>query len=345
MIGRFHAQAVRGVPDAELVGVCDVVCSRAEALAREFGGPPTYTDLAAMLASPGVDVVVIGTPSGLHHVAALAAIEAGKHVIVEKPIDIHLDRADAMIRAADERGVVLSVVAQKRFEQAAVFLKEAVDAGMFGRVAFADVSVKWWRSPEYYATDGWKGTWALDGGGALINQSVHQVDLLRWIMGPVRCLYGRAATRVHKIEAEDTAAAVLEFESGALGVIQGCTASYPGHPAVLTVTGEKGSARLEDGVLTEWRIAGHEDGEPDVLARFAAVSGSGGGDPAAISSKGHELQFRDVVAAIREGRQPRVTGRDGRDALELILAVYESSRTGKPVELRPGCYTEASSAG
>ena len=334
MIGRFHAQAIRGLTDAELVAVCDVVRSRAEALAAAFGVPGIFTDLAALLASPDVDVVVIGTPSGLHHVAALAAIEAGKHVIVEKPIDIRLDRADAMIRAADERGVVLSVVAQKRFEQAAVFLKQAVDGGAFGRIAFADASVKWWRSPGYYATGGWKGTWALDGGGALINQSVHQIDLLRWIMGPVRSLYGRAATRVHRIEAEDSAAAVLEFESGALGIVQGCTASYPGHAAALSITGEKGSARLEDGALTEWKIAGREDEESEVLARFAAVSGSGGGDPTTISSKGHELQFRDVVAAIREGRQPLVTGRDGRDALELILAVYESSRTGKPVELR-----------
>lgn len=334
MIGRFHCEAVRAIEDAELVGVCDVVEDRARALAEEFGARGHFTDVHDLARVEGVDVVVVGVPSGLHHATALAAIEAGRHVIVEKPIDITLERADAMITAAREAGVLLSVVSQKRYEPASQHLKAAVDSGRFGRIAFADVSVKWWRTPEYYARGGWKGTKAMDGGGALINQSVHQIDLLQWIMGPARSVYGRIDTRVHQIEAEDTAAAVVEFECGALGVIQGSTASYPGHPASLSVTGERGSARLEDGSLTEWKFAGEEQLEAGVLARFSGVSGSGGGDPASISSRGHELQFRDVIDALRTGRAPLSDGEGGRRALELILAVYESSERGAPVTIR-----------
>ena len=220
MIGRFHCQAVQAIEDAQLIGVCDVVQERAAGLAREFDAPHHFTDVRDLCAAEGVDIIVIGVPSGLHCQAALAAIEAGKHVIVEKPIDISLERADAMIAAAREAGVLLSVVSQKRFEPATQHLKAAVDAGKFGRIAFADVYVKWWRTPEYYSQGGWKGTKAMDGGGALINQSVHQIDLLRWIMGPVRRVYGKVDARVHPIEAEDTAAAVVEFECGAMGVIR-----------------------------------------------------------------------------------------------------------------------------
>jgi predicted dehydrogenase len=334
MIGRFHCQAVKAIDDAALVGVCDVVDDRAHALAREFEATEGhFTSVGEMARADGLDVVVVGVPSGLHHVAALAAIDAGKHVVVEKPIDITLERADRMIEAARDAGVLLSVISQKRFEPATRHLKEAVDSGKFGRIAFADVYVKWWRTPEYYSQGGWKGTKDMDGGGALINQSVHQIDLLRWIMGPVRTLFGRADARVHDIEAEDTAAAVLEFESGAMGVIQGSTASYPGHPATLSITGERGSARIEDGTLTEWSFAGEEHLEADVLRRFAGVSGSGGGDPASINARGHELQFRDVIEALRTGRPPLTDGHEGRKALELILAIYESSETGLPVRL------------
>ncbi|MDI9603457.1 MAG: Gfo/Idh/MocA family oxidoreductase [Acidobacteriota bacterium] len=333
MIGRFHCQAVQAIEDAQLIGVCDVVQERAAGLAREFDAPHHFTDVRDLCAAEGVDIIVIGVPSGLHCQAALAAIEAGKHVIVEKPIDISLERADAMIAAAREAGVLLSVVSQKRFEPATQHLKAAVDAGKFGRIAFADVYVKWWRTPEYYSQGGWKGTKAMDGGGALINQSVHQIDLLRWIMGPVRRVYGKVDARVHPIEAEDTAAAVVEFECGAMGVIQGSTASYPGHPAILAITGELGSARLEDGTLTEWKIAGEEACEAEVLERFAGLSGSGGGDPASINARGHELQFRDVIEALRTGRPALTDGEEGRKALELILAIYESSDKGMPVTL------------
>lgn len=331
MIGRFHCQAIAAIEDAELVAVCDVVAEKAQALSEEFTSRAWCTDEQELIARDDVQVVVVGVPSGLHHAVALAAIDAGKHVIVEKPIDITLERADTMIAAAQERGVVLSVVSQKRFEPATQHLKAAVDAGRFGRIVFADVYVKWWRTPEYYSCGGWKGTKALDGGGALINQSVHQIDLLRWIMGPVRRVYGRVDTRVHQIEGEDTAAAVVEFGCGAMGVIEGSTASYPGHPATLSITGERGSAQLEDGRLTEWRFADGEESEADILARFVGMSGSGGGDPASISARGHELQFRDVIDAIRTGRRPLADGEEGRKALELILAIYESSELGVPV--------------
>jgi len=254
-------------------------------------------------------------------------------VIVEKPIEVTLERADAILAAADESGVTVSVVSQKRFEPSTRFLKQAIEDDVFGRIAFGDARVKWWRSPEYYSKGGWKGTKALDGGGALINQAIHTLDVARWMMGPVRSVRGRAVTRVHDIEVEDTAAAVIEYASGALGIIQASTASYPGHPARFSVTGERGSAVLADGVLVEWKVAGHLDDETEVLARFGGVSGSGASDPNSMTYKGHELQFRDVMDAIRAGRRPLVDGQEGRNALELILAVYESSETGKTVTL------------
>lgn len=333
MVGRYHGLAVRAVEMARLVGYCDIALAKARALADELGAPVACATVEELAARDDVDVIVVGTPSGLHREACLTAAAAGKHLIVEKPIEVTLERADEIIAAADAAGILLSAVSQKRFEPAARFLYGAVAEDRFGRIAFGDARVKWWRSPEYYATGGWKGTKALDGGGALINQAIHTVDLARWILGPVRTVYGRAATRVHDIEVEDTTAAVVEYCSGALGVIQASTASYPGHPARLSITGERGSAVIADGVLAEWKLAGELESEAEVLARFGGVSGSGAGDPNTMTHLGHELQFRDVVDAIRTGRAPFVDGREGRNALELILAIYESSESGRPVSL------------
>lgn len=337
MVGRYHGLAVRAIEGARLVGYCDVALDRARALASELEAPVADASVEEFVLRPEIDVVVVGTPSGLHREACLAAAAAGKHIVVEKPIEVTLARADEVIEAADRAGVILSVISQKRFEPASRFLHQAVAEGRFGRIAFGDARVKWWRAPEYYASGGWRGTKALDGGGALINQAIHTIDLTRWILGPVRTVYGRAVTRLHEIEVEDTVAAVVEYASGAIGVIQASTASYPGHPARLSITGERGSAVLADGTLVEWKLAGELEREAEVLGRFGAVSGSGAGDPHSMTHKGHELQFRDVIEAIRTGRAPLIDGREGRNALELILAIYESSETGRPVSLQgPG---------
>lgn len=333
MVGRYHGLAVRAIEDARLVGYADVDRARARALADELGAPGSFGSVEELAARDDVDIVVVGTPSGLHMDACVTAARAGKHVIVEKPIEVTLERADAILAAAEEAGVTVSVVSQKRFEPSTRFLKQALDDGVFGRVAFGDARVKWWRSPEYYAAGGWKGTKALDGGGALINQAIHTLDVARWMMGPVRTVRGLAVTRVHDIEVEDTAAAVVEYASGALGVIQASTASFPGHPARFSVTGERGSAVIADGVLVEWKVADQLDQEAAVLARFGGLSGSGASDPNSMTHKGHELQFRDVMDAVRAGRRPLVDGREGRNALELILAIYRSSETGETVSL------------
>lgn len=331
-IARFHALALQSTPEARVACFCDVMLERAQALAAEFGGA-ACASVEELVSRDDVDVVLVGTPSGLHRDPAVCAARAGKHVVVEKPIEVSLERADDIIRAAGDAGVLLSVVSQKRFEGASRALKEAVAAGVFGPLAFCDAYVKWWRSPDYYARSGWRGTRALDGGGALINQSIHTIDLALWIAGPVSSVRGLAVTRAHNIEVEDTAAAVVEYESGAIGVIQGSTACYPGHPATLAVAGPNGSARIEDGALVEWRIRDAEAAETEMLRRFPGVSGSGASDPLSFSHKGHALQFLDIIRAIRTGEPPLVSGRDGRAALELVLAIYESARSGAPVFL------------
>lgn len=335
MVGRYHCLALAEVEGARLAGVCDLDLARANALAESFGCPVSVAQVEELAERDDVDVLVVGTPSGLHLEACLTAARHGKHIVVEKPIEVTLERADRIIEAAREAGVLLSVVSQKRFEPAARLLHDAVREGRFGRLVFTDARIAWWRSPEYYAGGGWKGTRALDGGGATINQAIHTIDLARWIFGPALRVTGRVATRVHEIEVEDAAAAVIEYASGALGTIQASTASWPGSPARLSVTGEYGSAAIEDGALIEWKLRGELPHEEDLLAELGAVSGSGAGDPHTMTHQGHALQFADVVRAVREGSPPLVDGTEGRNALELILAIYESSETGRPVTLGP----------
>src|SRR5437762_3574542 len=228
MISRFHAKAVADIKGAKVTACFDSFTSAADKFGAEIGCK-VYHDLDKMLADKAVDVVTICTPSGVHMEPAIAAAKAGKHIIVEKPLDITLKRCDAMIAAADKAGVVLSTIFPSRFHESSQLLKKAIDAGRFGRLTMGDSYVKWFRTQEYYDSGGWRGTWALDGGGALMNQAIHNVDLLQWLMGDVESVHAMTATLAHeRIEVEDTAVAVLRFRNGALGVIEAATSAYPG---------------------------------------------------------------------------------------------------------------------
>lgn len=338
MIARFHARAIAEIPGARVAGLVSRTPANAQSLLAETNTPacPVFATVEEAVKAPGVDVVVITTPSGAHLEPAVTAAAAGKHVVVEKPLEITGPRCERIIEACDRHGVKLCTIFPSRFADANVALKAAVDAGKFGRLTLGEAANKWWRSQAYYDDGGWKGTQALDGGGALMNQAIHNVDLLLWLMGPAASVCGLAATLAHeRIEVEDTAVAAIRFTSGALGVLTATTSVHPGYPKQIAVHGDKGSAVIEQEDVLKWDFTPATADDTAVKERFAAKVGASGGaaDPKAISHEGHRRQLADFVAAIRENRAPKVDGREGKRAVDLICAVYESNRTGRVIAL------------
>jgi predicted dehydrogenase len=250
-------------------------------------------------------------------------------VLVEKPIEITLERADALIEACERAGVKLGVIFQSRFLPAVRQIKRAIDEGKLGRLMIGDAIVKWYRAPEYYARDSWHGTMALDGGGALINQAIHTVDLLRWMMGPVQTVFAmKAALRYPQIEGEDTLVASVRFQSGALGVLQAATSAKPGFKRRLEISGEHGAVILDGDAIGCWAL----DGEPDQAAAGEQIT-DGSSNPAAISNEGHRRQIEDLMHAVAQNRAPMIDGREARKSLELVCALYSSALRGEPVWL------------
>jgi predicted dehydrogenase len=338
MIARFHVRALADVPGTRLAALVTRNPASAERLIAETGvGPvPVFTDLAAALKRPDVHVVIVTTPSGAHLEPAVTAAQAGRHVVVEKPLEITPERCDRIIEACDRNAVKLCTIFPSRFHDANVALKAAVDARRFGRLTLGETTCKWWRSQAYYDEGGWKGTQALDGGGALMNQAVHNVDLLLWMMGDATHVTGFTATLAHeRIEVEDTAVACLKFKNGALGVIQAATSVHPGLPKTIAVHGDRGTAVIEQEDVLRWDFGPETPEDARVKERFAQKVGASGGssDPKAISHEGHARQLADFVRAIRTNAAPKVDGREGRKAVALICAVYESMRTGRVVAL------------
>jgi predicted dehydrogenase len=295
-----------------------------------------YNDMRAFLADSQLDVVSICTPSGAHMEPALAAARAGKHVIVEKPLEITLKRCDRIIDACRKSGVVLATIFPSRFHKCNQLLKQAIDEGRFGRLTLGDAYVKWFRTQEYYDSGAWRGTWDLDGGGALMNQAIHSIDLLTWLMGPVAEVSAHTATLAHeRIEVEDVATATLRFQNGALGVVEATTAAFPGSLKKIEVHGSHGSAAIEEEDIKVWQFAKPKTGDKKILRDFAAATATGGGasDPAAIGHAAHALLFKDFVQAIRTGTQPAIDGNEGRRSVEIILAIYKSAETQKSIQL------------
>ncbi|MFT3880853.1 MAG: Gfo/Idh/MocA family oxidoreductase [Gemmatales bacterium] len=338
MIARFHAAALAEIPQTKLVALQSRNPASAEKVKQAVGSDARYyASIEEMLRHPGLDMVIICTPSGNHLEPAKLAAAAGKHVVVEKPLEITLERCDQLIDACTKAGVKLCTIFPSRFADANVVLKQAVDQGRFGRLTLGETTVKWWRSQEYYDEGGWKGTQALDGGGALMNQAIHNVDLLQWLMGPVARISAFTAMLAHeRIEVEDTAVACLQFRSGALGVIQATTSVWPGLPKTIGIHGNQGSAVVEQEDLLRWEFAKEQETDAAIRQRFAQKVGASGGssNPAAISHEYHRRQLADFVEAIETGRQPVVDGKEGRKAVEIILGIYESARTGRSVELK-----------
>ncbi len=328
LIGAVQATAIREIPGARLAAIYGRDEKRAAEFAAKFE-TSAYSDYDEFLADPGLQIVNICTPSGTHADLGIRAARAGKHVLVEKPIEISLDRADALIEACDEAGVKLGVIFQSRFTSAAQKIKSAVDEGRLGRLMVGDAYVKWYRAPEYYAPGSWHGTLAFDGGGALINQAIHTVDLLRWIMGPVETVFAlKAGLRYPHIEAEDTLVASLRFQNGALGVIEATTSVKPGFKRRLEISGERGTVILDGDSIGCWAL----DGEDENIGDGEQIT-DGSANPAAISNKGHRRQIEDMMRSVIEDRSPMIDGREGRRSLEVVSAIYESANSGIPVQI------------
>ena len=337
MIAEYHTRAINEIPGARVVAAFSRSAANGAKIAGLAGGDcVVYDDLARMLDHPGLDVVCVCTPSGAHLEPAVAAAKAGKHVVVEKPLEITLPRCDAIIAACAAAGVRLGAIFPSRFSPANVALKEAIAAGRFGRLTLGDTYVKWWRTQEYYDSGGWRGTRDLDGGGALMNQAIHNVDLLQWLMGDVASVQALTATLAHeRIEVEDVAVAALRFKNGALGTIEATTAAFPGLQKRTEIHGDRGSARVEQDDITLWEFREKAPSDAAIHTAIGSRLGpnSGASDPRGISHQGHRDQLADFLQAIDEGRPAAIDGREGRKAVEIIRAIYRSAETGRAVSL------------
>lgn len=335
VIAPFHARAITGLTGARLIAVADEQAERAQSVAADFKVEALSVD--ALLRRSDIDVVCICVPSGRHEEIGVIAASAGKHVIVEKPIEVTLEAADRLIDACQRKGVVLSVISQHRWDDGVLQLKHLVDSGQLGRLILGDAVVKWYRTQAYYDGGQWRGTVGLDGGGALMNQGVHYVDLLQWVMGPVEKVFAKTGTLAHeRIEVEDVALAVLSFAGGAVGVVESSTAVYPGLSERLEVSGTGGTVIVEAGVMKLRELKAEKGETPAYGGKVSGDPATGPGvaaNPADVSYLGHREQIRDVLEAIETGRPPQVDGAEGRKALEIILAAYESARTGREVVL------------
>lgn len=332
MIAGYHARAVRETRGARLVGVVSRSPERGRAFVAEHGAAFVASSVEELGLRPDIHVVTVTTPSGAHLEPALAAIALGKHVLVEKPLETTPSRVDRILGAADEHGVRVGCIFQGRFGEDARRVKAAVAAGRLGRLVLASAYVKWHRTAAYYTTP-WKGTWGLDGGGALMNQAIHAVDLLLWFAGMPELVTGRSTRRVHTgIEADDTTVASLTFPCGALGSVEATTAAFPGWSRRIELTGEHGSIALDDDHIARWDFAHTAEGDAAIReATRESGLGSGAGAPGGIALTLHQRQIEDFVTALRVGRAPAVDGHEGRKAVQLVHAIYESARTGVPV--------------
>lgn len=326
-ITETHIRAALAVPEIRIAAVCGINQQKVWALCQNYGGTP-YTNFQDFLAHRPMDLMIIGSPSALHAEQGAAAGELGLHVLVEKPIDISSDRADVLIEAAKRAGVKLGVIFQDRLKPDILRLKNWLDSGKLGRPILVDASVKWYRPPEYYSGSNWRGTLALDGGGALINQGIHTVDLLRYLLGEVSRVQAATATSLHNMEGEDTCVTTLEFANGAIGVLHATTAAYPGYPRSVEISGSEGTVRLENDRITRANL---RTPIPDSEMAEAADQNPSANSPVISDVRGHQRIIENFIDAIKTGSRPVCDGDDGRRTLALVEAIYRAARSNEAV--------------
>jgi predicted dehydrogenase len=337
-ISETHARAAAALPGVRITAVCGPNSAKVQALAARYDATP-YSDAAAFVRHTPLDLIAIGSPSGLHADEGRLAAEAGLHLLVEKPLDVTTARADAVIAAADKAGVKLAVCFQDRSNPRLTQVKRWIDDGMVGRPLLVSARVKWYRPEEYYRQSRWRGVKALDGGGALMNQGIHTVDLLIWWLGDIVRVSAKAATQLHQIEVEDTIVAWLEFANGAIGTIEATTAAYPGYPRRVELTGDRGTVTIEQDRIVSCDVRNPSPDEAAALASVLSANAVGDANASAASAivsdaSGHQRIFEDLLDAIQTNRRPRCDGPEGRRSVAVVEAIYESAATGRPVEPR-----------
>lgn len=330
VIALTHAKAMSQTEECHLYAVCDIIPEKADQFAADHGAEKVYYDYHELLKDPKVDVVCVCVPSGTHGEVCIAASNAGKAIVCEKPMEITPEKIAEVIRVVEQNHTKMQCIFQRRTMPVAIAVKKAIEEGKFGKIVLADAYLKYYRDQAYYNSAGWRGTWELDGGGALMNQGVHGVDLILWMLGDqVKSLFGRAETLSRKIVVEDTAAAILKMDKGAICVIEGATTVYPGESTTFAIHGEKGTVIFNDSGIVEWEFIDKEDApmRPD------RVGESIGGAQSAINIgvSGHVQLLRDLALAVMEDREPMIPPREATTAVKVICSIYESTRTGKEI--------------
>jgi len=333
-IAGIHAKAIKDIENAEITAVFDTAPGRASDFAKLYGGKP-YEDFTAFLSDTDTDFVTITTPSGLHQDVSIAAAKAGKHLIVEKPLEITTERCQKIIAAAAENKVLLSGIFQNRFFNASQKIYEALVKGRFGKLILCNAYVKWFRSQEYYDSGIWRGTKEFDGGGALMNQAIHALDLLLWIGGDIREVSAFSSTLAHeRIDVEDVLVSTLKFENGALGTIEATTAAWPGSSKRIEILGTAGTAIMEEEKIIRWDFAKEEPGDEEIKNQIGGTASAGGSsDPMGISYEGHKRQFEDCIKALETGSKLLIDGETAAKTVTLVEAIYKSAEIKTTVKL------------
>lgn len=321
-----HVDAIKNAPHARLVAVCDIVEEKAKTVALENGLKKWYTNAEDMLKSEKIDVCCILTPSGLHCECACLAARYGVNVLCEKPLEVTKEKMQKMIDCCRENNVKLGGVFQRRTYDGAIKTKDIIERGALGKVTLADASLKYYRDQEYYDSGEWRATWELDGGGALMNQGIHGIDMISWIMGGIKSVYARCEKLAWDIEVEDTAVVSVKFNNGAIGVIQGTTTAYPGLDTIFSFHGTDGSVSFGDNDIYIWKLKDETIEQPEVRGSMGGVNCQ-----YSTTNYGHTVMVEDMALSLIEGREPMITGEEAKKSVEIILAIYESARTGKEV--------------
>lgn len=333
-IAPWHARGVELHERAEIVGLCDLNFDCAKKMAEKFGGTP-YTDCMEMFDKENLDAISICTPGGTHRPIIEAAAKKGINIIAEKPTEVSREALDAIEKACEDNNVVLAGIFQLRTSPLWKTVHSIITEGLLGKIVLADAYLKYFRTPEYYSSASWRGKYAIDGGGALMNQGIHCVDLLLWSMGPVKKVCAFADHLLMDIESEDTAVCILNYENGAFGVLEGATTVKPGLKHRLEFHGSKGSLRVDGHRIVQLESSELNDQERNrIIEQAVAVDDNSARDPLALGIENHIAQLHDFIDALLEGRSPMVTGKEARKAVDLILAIYESASKGKPVDLK-----------
>lgn len=330
VISDCHAQGITTTENAKLVAVCDIIEEKAKALAEKYGASKIYTDYHEMLKDPEIDAVSVCTPSGTHGQIVMDAALAGKHIFCEKPIEVTEEKLDEMIRVVEGTDVKVQCVFQLRIRKASQIVKEALDSGVFGKVLMASAYLKYYRTPEYYMSAGWRATWEYDGGGCLMNQGIHGVDLISWLMGGIKKISAFTRTQLHDIAVEDAAVASVEFANGAVGIIEGSTCCQPAQSPRFEIYCENGSIIFDSETISQWHLNGEDITFEGLGSAVVTVAND---DPTKVLTNEHGVLVKDLVKCIEEDTAPSISLRDARKSVDAILAIYKSSREGRIIEL------------